>query len=95
MIVGDSIYLKDAEGTVCWNAVTSSKVLLDGKKAVLEKDSKKFVLQILSPKNAKFSTTEAKPLTPFENPVTGYTLLQIRLDDCPEKEQYIEVQLGE
>ena len=33
--------------------------------------------------------------TPFENPVTGYTLLQIRLDDCPEKEQYIEVQLGE
>ncbi|WP_055097604.1 heparinase II/III family protein [Gabonia massiliensis] len=95
MIVGDSIYLKDAEGTVCWNAVTSSKVLLDGKKAVLEKDGKKFVLQILSPKNAKFSTTVAKPLTPFENPVTGYTLLQIRLDDCPEKEQYIEVQLGE
>ena len=46
-------------------------------------------------KNAKFSTTVAKPLTPFENPVTGYTLLQIRLDDCPEKEQYIEVQLGE
>lgn len=65
------------------------------KRQVWRKTGKKFVLQILSPKNAKFSTTVAKPLTPFENPVTGYTLLQIRLDDCPEKEQYIEVQLGE
>lgn len=83
MEVEDDVELLDTHSVVYWTAVTQAQVEVDGNKAILCRDGKRFYLEIVSPDNAVFRTEQAKNMFKGEKPIEGITILEAacQLDD--------------
>lgn len=83
MEVEDNVELLDTHSVVYWTAVTQAQVEVDGNKAILCRDGKRFYLEIVSPDNAVFRTEQAKNMFKGEKPIEGITILEAacQLDD--------------
>ncbi|MDA3798328.1 MAG: heparinase II/III family protein [Kiritimatiellae bacterium] len=72
-------------GIVTWQMISEANIKLDGHKAILTKNNKTFIAQIIEPKNAVFQKMSLQPRFPEENKNEGFEKIVIELDtngDC-------------
>lgn len=76
MEVTDDVKLLNARSTANFNLVTKAQVEVDGNKAELTQDGKKFYMEITAPAGAVFKTFPAPELSELEYPLKGVQVIE-------------------
>lgn len=76
MQVEDNVRLLDSRSHVSWVAATKATVKVDGNRAYLTRDGKKFYMRILHPSGAVFKTYPAVNTYEGEKNIEGITMLE-------------------
>jgi hypothetical protein len=92
IVVTDNVELLSPSQTVQWSMITNADVECNGNVAKLTKDGQQFFLKINSPSSAVFATKEAKALTEYERPISGYHFLTVSVRGS--QQQVIEIQMS-
>lgn len=83
LLITDSVGLQKSSQSVQWSVITSAKVECKGNTVILRKNNKTFLIKIIAPAQATFTTTEAKRETDAEKPIEGYTILSASVSGKP------------
>jgi hypothetical protein len=76
VMVKDEIETSSAETTIRWNFVTPAEVAITGKNtAVLTKNGKKLMLQVLEPATVTMKTWSTEPSNEYDAPNPGTTMV--------------------
>ena len=74
--VEDDVTLLDAKSTLSWMVATKADVTIDGDKACLTRDGKRFYMKIIAPAQAEFKAYPAKNTFKGEKAISGVTMLE-------------------
>ena len=83
LLVTDKVEAK-GKHDLRWIGATYADVAVKGSEAVLSKNGKRFVLRVLTPSEATFTTEPAKPFTQYEKGLEGITMIHC---DVPFKDR--------
>lgn len=75
--IEDEINLINPQSEIAWIMASKAAIQIDGQKACLSRNGKKFYIEIISPANASFKTYAAKNNFDAEYPVKGINMLEV------------------
>lgn len=93
VVIQDELIAPDKPVTVRWTMLTSAEVTINGNTAILRKDGKQLTLRVDGPPKVIVKTWSSQPITSYDAPNPGTTLVGFEVDLAGGKKETLTVKL--